>query len=314
MSDSHGQRSRPPEEAPEAPPADMRLPTGPNRATETGRDGALPAWRRMLRRIRLVELASAVILLLFVAAAVAPGLLAPGSPLAVNPVDAFQPPSWAHPFGTDESGRDVYTRVVHGARPSLLIGVAATAIGLVLALVLGAAAGLGPRWLDFTAGRVTEVFFAFPGILLALLLIALTGPSPVVATIAVGLSVAPGYARIIGGEFRRVRQAGYVEAAVLLGHGWWRRFTGHILPNALGSVFVLATLGLGQTIVWASALSFLGLGTPPPAAEWGAMLAAGRTYLEVAPWLTIAPGTAIVLAATAATLLGRSLEQRVRES
>lgn len=272
--------------------------------------------RRLRRRFRprVDEIASALIVLLLVAAALIPGLLAPGDPLGIEPTEAFQPPSWAHPFGTDESGRDTLTRVVHGAGPSLLIGLAATGIGVVLALVLGVATGLGPRWLDYGATRLVEVMFAFPGILLALLILAVAGPGVWTTTIAVGLAVAPGYARIIRGEFRRVRDAGYVEQALLLGHGWWRRLLRHILPNAVAGVFVVATLGLGQTIVWASALSYLGLGMPPPAAEWGAMLAAGRTYLLTAPWLTIAPGAAIVLAAAATTLLGRAVERRVRES
>jgi peptide/nickel transport system permease protein len=265
-------------------------------------------------RPRAVEVVCVVVLVLLLVAAVAPWLLAPADPLAIDPTQAFRAPSFAHPLGTDESGRDTLTRIVHGAGPSLLIGVCATGIGVLLALVLGAASGLGPRWLDFGSTRLVEVMFAFPGVLLALLFLALTGPGTWTTTIAVGLAVAPGYARILRGEFRRVRDAGYVEQSLLLGYGWWHRLVRHILPNAIAGVFVVATLGLGQTIVWAAALSYLGLGTPPPAAEWGAMLSAGRTYLLTAPWLTLAPGAAIVLAAASTTLLGRAIEQRRRES
>lgn len=281
--------------------------SGARRASGVGR------WLARVRP-RPVEVICVVVIVLLIVAAVAPWALAPGDPLAIDPTQAFQGPSFAHPLGTDESGRDTLTRLVHGAGPSLLIGLCATAIGVALALVLGVASGLGPRWLDFTSTRLVEVMFAFPGVLLALLFLALTGPGAWTTTIAVGLAVAPGYARILRGEFRRVRDAGYVEQSLLLGRGWWHRFTRHILPNAIAGVFVVATLGLGQTIVWAAALSYLGLGTPPPAAEWGAMLSAGRTYLLTAPWLTLAPGAAIVLAAASTTLLGRALEQRRRES
>nr|WP_232057517.1 ABC transporter permease [Agromyces terreus] len=239
-----------------------------------------------------------------------PAVLQPYDPDAIAPRDAFDPPSPAHWFGTDESGRDVYSRVVEGTAASLLIGVSATAIGLALGLLLGALAGLGGRVLDFAVGRVNEVLFAFPGILLALLIIVLWGPGPVTATIAVGLSTAPGYARIIRGELVRVRGSSYVEAARVLGHGRGRVLLRHILPNALAPITVLATLGIGQAVVWASALSYLGLGAQPPAAEWGAMLAAGRTYITTAWWLTVFPGLMIVLTTITTTVLGRVLAAR----
>ncbi|MGI9825184.1 ABC transporter permease [Agromyces sp. Marseille-Q5079] len=239
-----------------------------------------------------------------------PAVLQTYDPDAIAPRDAFAPPSSAHWFGTDESGRDVYSRVVEGTAASLLIGVSATAIGLALGLVLGGLAGLGGRALDFVVGRVNEVLFAFPGILLALLIIVLWGPGPVTATIAVGLSTAPGYARIIRGELVRVRTSSYVEAARVLGHGQARVLVRHILPNALAPLVVLATLGIGQAVVWASALSYLGLGAQPPAAEWGAMLSAGRIYITTAWWLTVFPGLMIVLTTITTTVLGRTLAAR----
>jgi peptide/nickel transport system permease protein len=260
--------------------------------------------------LRALEISAAAIALFLVAAACFPSLLAPFDPLAINPADAFQGPSARHWFGTDESGRDIFSRVVHGARPSLLIGAAATAIGLGLALLLGTAAGLGGRWLDFGIGRILEVLFALPGLLLALVFIAITGPGITTSVVAVGLSTAPGYARIIRGQIAQVRSSPMVEAAVVLGRSPARVLTRHILPNALSPVFVLGTLGLGQAVVWASSLSFLGLGAPPPAAEWGAMLAAGRTYLGTAWWMTLFPGLAIVLAAASSTVLGRALQRR----
>jgi peptide/nickel transport system permease protein len=266
------------------------------------------------RRWRAVEVVSALVILLLVIAAVVPVLFAPGDPLAVHPSASFQAPSLAHFFGTDESGRDIFTRVVHGTRASLVIGLSATAIGISLALVLGLLAGLGPRWLDFGTTRFVEVLFAFPGLLLALLFIVIYGPGVVTSTIAVGLATAPGYARIIRSQVLVVKNAPYIEAATVLGRSRTQRVVRHLLPNVAGSLFVLATLGIGQSIVWASSLSYLGLGAVPPTAEWGAMLSAGRTYITSFWWMTFFPGVFIVLSAAATTLLGRSLQQRVRSS
>lgn len=259
------------------------------------------------------ELVAALVVLFLLGCAVAPDLFAPVSPTAVDPRAAFSPPSLDHWFGTDESGRDVWSRVVHGAATSLLIGVAATAIGLVLGTVLATAAAVGGRVVDFAVGRLLEVLFAFPGLLLALLVIVIAGPGPVTATIAVGLSTAPGYARLIRGQLLQVRSSDYVESARVLGHGPGRILLRHILPNAVAPLFVLATLGIGQAVVWASALSYLGLGAQPPAPEWGAMLAAARTYLTTAWWLTCFPGVMIVATALSTTVLGRGLQRRLRE-
>jgi ABC-type glutathione transport system ATPase component/ABC-type dipeptide/oligopeptide/nickel transport system permease subunit len=255
----------------------------------------------------LLALAFAVFLAV---AAFAPSLLAPGDPLAIDPRAAFTPPSPGHWLGTDESGRDVYTRLVHGAASSLLIGVAATAIGLALGLVLGLVAGLAGRAADAVVGRVLEVLFAFPSLLLALLVIVVAGPGPLPATIAVGLSTAPGYARIIRGQVLRIRGSGFVETARLLGHSPLRVVVRSVLPNLASELLMLATLGVGQAVVWASTLSFLGLGAQPPAPEWGAMLNAGRTYIQTAWWLTVMPGLAIVGTIITATVLGRRLAAR----
>jgi len=266
------------------------------------------------RRFSPGAVGAAAVVALAVVAYVAPRLLAPGDPLAIDPLDAFQAPSLEHLFGTDESGRDVLTRVVHGASASLTIGVSATAIGVGLALVLGLLAGLGTRAVDFATTRFLEVLFAFPGLLLALLVIVVAGPGVVTSTIAVGLSTAPGYARIIRSQVLVVRRSPYLEAALVLGRGRAYRLLRHLLPNVAGSLFALATLGVGQSIVWASSLSYLGLGAVPPAAEWGAMLSAGRTYLATAWWLTFFPGLAIVAIAAATTVLGRAMQARQRSA
>ena len=268
--------------------------------------------RRRGRMPRAGTLVSGAFVLFLVAATIAPALIATQDPNQIAPGDAFSAPSTAHWFGTDESGRDIYSRVVAGTGTSLLIGVTATAIGLALGLVLGVLASFGGRIADFGVSRLVEVLFAFPGLLLALLVIVVYGPGPVTATIAVGLSTAPGYARIIRGQLVSIRSSQYVEAARVLGRTSGRILGRHVLPNALIPLFVLATLGIGQAIVWASALSYLGLGAQPPAAEWGAMLAAGRTYLATAWWMTVFPGLMIVGTTIATTVLGRAMTRRGR--
>lgn len=268
--------------------------------------------RRRGRMPRIGTLLSGAFVLFLLVASVAPALIATQDPNQIAAADAFQPPSIAHWFGTDESGRDLYSRVVAGTGTSLLIGVVATAIGLALGLVLGVLASFGGRVVDFGVNRLVEVLFAFPGLLLALLVIVVYGPGPVTATIAVGLSTAPGYARIIRGQLVSIRSSQFVEAARVLGRAPGRILAQHVLPNALIPLFVLATLGIGQAIVWAAALSYLGLGAQPPAAEWGAMLAAGRTYLATAWWMTVFPGLMIVGTTIATTVLGRAMTRRGR--
>jgi peptide/nickel transport system permease protein len=252
---------------------------------------------------------AAAVVALAVVAAVWPALLGGGDPLAVHPAQALQAPSWSSPFGTDESGRDVLARVVAGTRASLVVGVVATLVGGGLGVVLGVAAGLGGRVVDAVIGRITEVAFALPLLLVALVVIAVTGPGPVPAMLAVGFATAPGYARIVRGLVRSARSSQVVETAVLLGRSPARIVVRHVLPAALWPVVAVATLGIGQAIVWASALSYLGVGTPPPAPEWGAMLADGRTYLQTAPWMSTFPGLAIVVLATAVTVLGRAIRR-----
>ncbi|WP_373278148.1 ABC transporter permease [Zhihengliuella halotolerans] len=283
------------------------------------RAGAVGLARASAAAGALPALVAAAVVVLLTAAVAVPGWLAPADPLGIDPASAFSAPGPGHVFGTDESGRDVYTRIVHGARDSLTIGVAATGVGLGLALLLGVPAGLTagrrgrrvhPAWIDASISRVLEVLFALPGLLLALVFIAFAGPGVTTTVVAVGLSTAPGYARIIRAQVVRLRDAEMVQAARVLGRSRTRILLRHLLPNALGPVAVLATLGVGQAVVWASALSFLGLGAPPPAPEWGAMLSAGRTYLTVAWWMTVFPGLAIVLVAASATVLGRWLQRR----
>lgn len=251
--------------------------------------------------------------LLLLVAVVAPQVLTTHLPTAIDYQSALQPPSLAHPFGTDESGRDLYTRVVWGARDSLTIGLGAAAVGVGLALVLGTLAALGVKPVAVVIDRFVEILFAFPALLLALLLIAIAGPSAATQVFAVGIGTAPGYARMIRGQILGARDSGYVEAATALGHSRWRILRAHILPNALRPLVAVFALSIGQSIVWASSLSFLGLGVAPPASEWGALLDAGRQYLTTAWWLVVIPGLVIVAVALAATTIGRHIQARLEK-
>jgi peptide/nickel transport system permease protein len=242
---------------------------------------------------------------------VAPGLLARGTPTQIDLPNALAIPSWGHPFGTDEAGRDLLTRVIYGTRLSLGIGLGATGIAMSLAIVLGFVAGLAGGVVDTVITRVLEVFFAFPALLAALLVIAIFGPSVTTSIVAVGVGSTPGYARMVRGQVLNVKQAGYIEAAHALGHGRWTVIRRHLFPNAMRPLVAVMTLGVGQSIVWASSLAFLGLGVPPPSPEWGALLDAGRLYITTSWWLEILPGLVIVLVALAVTSLGRTMQHRL---
>jgi peptide/nickel transport system permease protein len=275
----------------------------------------LPATASRGARVRLAVRPTTLAALAFVGlvlvAVVAPGVLTHGGPNDVNLQDNLAAPSLAHPFGTDDAGRDLYTRVVYGTRESLGIGLGATGLAMAIAIVLGFSAGLLGGAVDTLITRVLEVAFAFPVLLVALLLIAIRGPSIATEIVAVGVGSAPGYARMVRGQVLNVRHAGYVESAHALGHRRWDVLRRHTFPNAMRPLVAVVTLGIGQSIVWASGLAFLGLGVAPPSPEWGALLDAGRDYLTTSWWLEILPGLVIVLLAMAVTSLGRTLQNRL---
>ncbi|GAA2043028.1 ABC transporter permease [Catenulispora yoronensis] len=242
-----------------------------------------------------------------------PGALAPYAPDAVDPLHALSAPGGGHWLGSDQLGRDVFSRIVYGARPSLVIGVGATAVGVTAGTVLGLLAALsGPR-VDAVLMRITDVLLAFPPLLLALLIVALSGPGIRNATLAVAVAVVPAYARILRAQALVVRRADYVQVATGLAIPWPRVVARHVLPNSVGPVLVLATIGLGESILAGAALSFLGLGPRPPSPEWGTMLSDGRDYLDQAWWIAVFPGLAVTAAVTALTALGRRLQTRVRD-
>ncbi|OHV40283.1 peptide ABC transporter permease [Parafrankia colletiae] len=253
---------------------------------------------------------AAVILLLFVVAAIRPSLFTGSGPTDGDLLETLQAPGGDHWFGTDQLGRDVFARVVHGARYSLTIGAAATGIGVVIATVWGLAAALGGRFVDALLMRTTDVLLALPPLLLALMVVLITGKGVVGVTLAVAVSAMPGFARVIRGQALVVRRSGYVSAAIGLGVRRWLIAAWHVLPNTLAPLLVFATVTLGISIASASALSYLGLGAQPPTPEWGAMLTEGQDYLGQAWWIAVFPGLLLVVVVLAATVLGRHAQAR----
>jgi peptide/nickel transport system permease protein len=234
----------------------------------------------------------------------------------VAPYDPFktvsgarQPPSFEFWFGTDRLGRDVLSRVLYGARISLLLGLISVAMGSIAGSVLGLVSGYYRGWLDTLIMRVTDAMLAFPGILLALVVIAALGPSIQNVMIAVGVATVPRYARLIRGMVLSLREQPYIDAARLLGVRDIKIMFRHILPNTMAPLLVLSTLQVGNAISVGAGLSFLGMGAQPPTAEWGLMAAVGRTVLGKAWWISTFPGFAILTVVMACNLLGDSLRE-----
>jgi peptide/nickel transport system permease protein len=217
------------------------------------------------------------------------------------------PPSVEHPLGTDQFGRDILTRIVHGARYSLRIGLISVAIGAAIGGAAGLIAGYFGRWADGLIMRLIDVQLAFPSILLAMGIVSVLGPSLENAMIAVGISSIPGYTRVMRSSVLTAKELSYVEAAHSLGCRHIRIMFRHILPNVVAPMIVMGTLGVANAILTASGLSFIGLGAQPPTPEWGAMLNDGRQYLTKAWWIATFPGLAIMLAVLAINMIGDGL-------
>ncbi|GAA0464493.1 peptide ABC transporter permease [Actinoplanes capillaceus] len=265
--------------------------------------------RLTLRRPRPGLTAATAVLALALTAVAWPSLFA-GDPLAADPLHVLEAPSAAHWFGTDQLGRDVFDRVVHGARHSLSIGVAATVIAVGAGILLGLLAGLTHRAADEVLSRGFDALAAFPLVLLALLFIAIAGTGTVSLIVAIGIATLPHYARVVRAQTLVVRQAPYVTHAVAFGASRTRLVLRHVLPNVLGPIPVLAMIGLGEAILIAAGLSFLGLGPQPPSPEWGAMLSEGRGYLHIAWWASVLPGCAVTATVISLTVIGRHLQNR----
>ena len=258
-------------------------------------------------RNRGAVIGSAVLLAWILAAVFAP-IITPNDPLQVNFIGRV-PPSVEFPFGTDRLGRDMFSRVIYGARISLAIGVISVAIGLVTGTLLGLIAGYQGGRTETFIMRFVDALLAFPGILLALVVIAALGPSIVNVMIAVGISTVPEYARLSRSKVLSVKETPYVEAARGLGGQNVRIIFKHVLPNISGPLIVLSTLQVGNAILVGSGLSFLGMGAQPPTPEWGLMTAEGRDFLDRAWWISTFPGLAILSAVMAVNLIGDGLKE-----
>ncbi|MFZ4408402.1 MAG: ABC transporter permease [Paracraurococcus sp.] len=248
-----------------------------------------------------------VVIVLFVAAAIAAPLLAPYDPLATSWTLIRKAPSAAHWFGTDENGRDVLSRVLFGARASMLAGVVSVLVALVIGVPVGLIAGLAGGWTDTIISRVADAMLSVPFLILAIALAAFLGPALENAMLAIAITAAPVFVRLARSMAMEARATDWVEAARALGNPPWRLGLVHVLPNIVPPLLVQATLAIAEAIIAEASLSFLGLGQQPPAPSWGSMLNAAQRFLTQAPWLAIFPGLAIFLVVLAFNLVGDGL-------
>ncbi len=266
--------------------------------------GPAPSLRALRRNAGLIV--SAAVTLLALGWALAPSLFAGGDPLTGVPAEKFQPPSARHWFGTDNLGRDLYTRMVHGAGLSLTATLSAVALAVVAGALLGLLAGAIGGVVDAVAMRVVDVLLSIPALLLSLALVTALGFGTRNVAVAVGVSLIANFARVMRSEVLRVRRAVYVEAAHASGVRWYAVLARHVLPNSYQPVLALAAVEFGMAVLSVSALSFLGYGAEPPTPEWGSLISEGRNYLATAWWLTTLPGLVIIGVVLAAQRLGRA--------
>ena len=251
---------------------------------------------------------SAALIAVIVLTAIFANVLAPYDPLDADPTIRLARPSVAHPFGTDDIGRDVFSRIIYGSRISLWVGLLAVGIGTAVGMVIGLACGYWEGQLDMLLQRVMDAVQAIPGLMLALAIVSVLKPSTTNAMIAIAVVIIPGNSRIVRGAVMSAKQNRYVEAAEAIGCRQPRILLSHILPNVTAPILVIASIWLGNAILIEATLSFLGVGTQPPTPSWGLMLSGnGRAFMEQAPWLAIFPGLAISLAVLAFNLFGDTL-------
>lgn len=267
----------------------------------------LQVWKRLLKNRSAV--AGLIIITLFIALALCADLIADYETVVIaqDIGQRLQPPSAQHWFGTDNYGRDIFARVVHGARMSLTIGIVSTLISVFFGGILGALAGFYGGKVDNLISRVMEALMCIPAILMALCIIAALGPSLINLMIAITVSQVPGFTRLIRSVIMTLRDADYVEAARSCGTSDARIIYRHIIPNAIGPIIVQATMAMADMILTAAGLSFIGMGIAPPTPEWGTMLSEGREQIRNAPYIITFPGLAIVLSALSFNMLGDGL-------
>ena len=254
-----------------------------------------------------VSAAAALVLVALVLVALLDTAIAPSGPNEVDVASRLQPPSAAHWFGTDELGRDVLSRVVLGAAVSLRVGLVAVGIALVAGVTIGLVAGFYGRWVDDALMRAMDVLFAFPAFLMAIAVLAVLGPGTTNAMVAIGIVYTPIFARVTRSAVLSVREEVFVRASRSVGASDGRLLLHHVLPNAAPPIIVQASVSLAFAVLAEAALSFVGLGTQPPAPSWGRMLAEGRGFIDLAWWMAVFPGLAIVVTVLAFNLLGDGL-------
>jgi peptide/nickel transport system permease protein len=273
-------------------------------AEKVGRGHAL--WATLKRKP--LGTASALLIGLIVFTAIFAENLAPYDPLGAQPEIRLAAPSWAHPFGTDDIGRDVLSRVIYGSRISLWVGLLAVGIGTVAGMVIGLVCGYWEGRIDLMLQRLMDAVMAIPGLVLALAIVSVLKPSTTNAMLAIAVVIVPGNSRIVRGAVLSAKQNRYVEAAEALGCRHLHILVTHILPNVTAPILIVASIWFGNAILIEATLSFLGLGTQPPTPSWGLMLSStGRAFMEQAPWLAIFPGLAISLAVLGFNLFGDTL-------
>ncbi len=272
--------------------------------------GSDSMFRDVLRRLlknRLAVSGGAVVLLLFCVGGF-PGLFTDKDPNRIDILQILTPPSAEHPLGTDELGRDVLSRMVHGARISMEVGFVATGIASAIGLFVGLLAGFYGRWVDSFLMRFVDIMLCFPSFFLILAVIAFLGPSIINIMVVIGVTSWMGAARLVRAETLSLKERDFVAAARAQGAGDMRIIFRHILPNALAPILVWATLGVAGAILVESSLSFLGIGVQPPTPSWGNILTAGKDNIEFAWWLSVYPGMAILITVLGYYLLGEGIQ------
>lgn len=261
---------------------------------------------RRMRRTTNIWIGSLILLVVVVFAVFAP-VISSYDPLEVIPADRLKPPDSQHLFGTDDFGRDVFTRVIYGGRLSIQVGLVSITLASVTGTLVGIIAGYFGRWVDVLVMRLIDLMLAFPSILLALAIVAMLGRSLPNVMLAVGIATIPVYTRVVRASTLSVKQMDYVLSAHAIGCPAWLIMGQHILPNIIAPIIVVTTNGIAGAIIAGAALSFLGVGAQPPTPEWGIMLSDGRTYLRSASWITTFPGLAMMITVLAINLLGDGL-------
>ncbi|WP_237216243.1 ABC transporter permease [Falsiroseomonas oryziterrae] len=274
-------------------------------AAERGESPGRRALRRFLRHKLAVF--GLVVVVAFVLIAVFAPWIAPYDPIQTSWARIRQPPSWAHPFGTDENGRDVLSRLIWGARASLMAGVVSVLGAIAIGVPLGLLAGLAGGWVDAVLSRIADAMLSVPFLILAIALAAFLGPALENAMLAIAITASPVFVRLARGMALDAKSTDWVEAARALGNPPWRTALVHVLPNIIPPLLVQSTLAIAEAIIAEASLSFLGLGQQPPAPSWGSMLNSAQRFLDSAPWLAIAPGLAIFVVVLAFNLVGDGL-------